>query len=110
MAVDVKFLLDGVALVGEVRILPREVVHVVERQCLKPSVARAEKCYVMIDCRVDHSGPANEATGRKKVLVDTRDRVVEAESLSISIEGGRPQRRGGNAMGKKIVTSAAASG
>ena len=100
---DGELLLDRVPPLREVRVLPGEVVHRIERECLQPRVTRAEQRYALIGRRIDDARPADESARREKILVDADHRVLETESLAIAIERRAPQRRLGRAMAEQIV-------
>src|SRR5205823_9223862 len=91
--VDVKFLLDRIALLGEVRVFPCEVIHRVERERLEPGVARAEQREAMVHRRIDDASAANESARGEEILVYADDVVQKAEPLAIAIERRLPERR-----------------
>ena len=91
--VDVKFLLDRIALLGEVRVFPCEVIHRVERERLEPGVARAEQREAMVHRRIDDASAANESARGEEILIYADDVVQKAEPLAIAIERRLPERR-----------------
>src|SRR5678810_1032006 len=108
MRVDVELLLDRVALLREVGVLPGEVVDRIEGERLQPAVPITEPGQSVVDRRIDDTWPSDESARGDEMFVDPRERVIPPEALAIAVEGRCPKRRGRDAMREQLIVRAAA--